>query len=129
MINRVRLLALLCAAVFLVGCGPSRGSSNVNDRFGAFNRIEDELNQARNNINHEKYRGQYDPVEDQLGSAISYLRDNENITAEMREQAEELFKLEKYIHDVYNGPDASKENLLAVLDEMQVIVDSLKEQL
>lgn len=132
MINRVRLvsLSLLCAVIFLVGCGPSRDSSRMTNRFGQFNRLEEELNSLRQTLSPESsYQGQYDPVEDQLGSAIGYLCENENITAEMREQAEELFKLEKYIHDVYNGPDASKENLLAVLDEMQVIVDSLKEQL
>jgi hypothetical protein len=102
----------------------------MTNRFGQFNRLEEELNSLRQTLSPESsYQGQYDPVEDQLGSAIGYLTNNENLSEELRDQAKELFKLEKYMHDLYNSPDASKESLLAVVDEMQAIVDSIKEQL
>jgi len=132
MINRVHLLSvsLLCAVVFLVGCGPSRDSTDVNDRYGAFNEMESELQSLRSTLADDSpYDGSYDPAEDQLGSAIGYLKRNKDLPAELKPRADELFALELKIHDVYNSPEASKESLRAVVEEMQAIIDDMKDEI
>lgn len=129
MINRVHLLSVsfLCTAVLLVGCGPSKTSTDVNDRYGAFNHLEQELASLKSTLAPESsYTGNYDPVEDQLGEACSMLAKNENIPEELRPQLKELVTLERYLHEVYNSPEASKENLMAVVYEMEAIIENVK---
>ena len=132
MINRVHLLSvsLLCAVVFLVGCGPSRSSTDVNDRYGAFNHVEDELRSLKMTLEPtSSFNGSYNPIEDQLGSSIHYLHVNEDLPEELKPMSQQLKDLELKLHDVYNSPEASKESLMAVVVEMEAIIEKMKETL
>jgi len=130
MINRVHLMSVsvLSAVLLLAGCGPSKSSSDVNNRYGSFNHLESELNSLRATLAPESnFNGTYNPIEDQLGSACSMLAKAEDVPEELRSEVERLPGLEKKLHEVYNGPDASKESMMAVVDEMQAIIDKIKE--
>ena len=118
----------MSAVLLLAGCGPSKSSSDVNNRYGSFNHLESELTSLRQTLSPDSnFNGTYNPIEDQLGSACSMLAKAEDVPDELRSEVERLPGLEKKLHEVYNGPDASKEAMMAVVDEMQAIIDKIKE--
>lgn len=126
MINRLRLMGFLCTVILLVGCGESQTSMDTRGYYGAFNMIEAEVVNLNQEVNSKNYRGQSNPIEDQLGSAIHAFMRNEDVKGTPLEaEAQKLLDQEQQILDTWNK-SGSLEEIRATAKEMQEQVEYMK---
>jgi len=127
MVNGLRLTGCLCTVLLLVGCGESRTSIDTRGYYGAFNMIELEVNDMNQNVNSEKYRVKYNPVEDQLGSAIYAFMRNEDVKGTPLEaEAKKLADQEQEILKIWKTRGRTVEKIRAAVKEMHDQVEHMK---
>ncbi len=126
--DSIRFAGVLCIAMMLAGCGESaRKSMNTRTYYGAFNMIVFEVENMEQQVNHESYRGQFSPVEDQLGSAIYAFMRNEDVKGTPLEaEAQKLADKEQEILQIWESPDGSVEKIRAAVKEMQEQLEHMK---
>ncbi|TWU05219.1 hypothetical protein CA54_59070 [Symmachiella macrocystis] len=128
--NKLRLASYLCTLFLLVGCGESRTSIDTRGYYGAFNMIELEVNDMDQYVNSKNYKVQYNPVEDQLGSAIYAFMRNEDVKGTPLEaEAKKLADQEQQILKIWKTRDRSVEKIRTAVKEMQDQVEHLKTML
>ena len=107
MINGLRLTGFLCTVFLLVGCGESRKSIDTRTYHGAFNMIVMEVENLQQQVNAETYKGQYSPIEDQLGSAIYAFMSNKDVKGTPLEaEAQKLVDQEAKILEIWQSSAA-----------------------
>lgn len=122
-----RLMGFLCTVFLLVGCGESRTSMDTRSYYGAFNMIVSEVDNLDQQVNAENYRGQSNPIEDQLGSAIhAFMRNADVKGTPLEAEAQKLADQEQKILEIWNSPDGSVEKIRAVVKEMQEQLEHMK---
>lgn len=129
MINGLRLTGLFWTVVLLVGCGNARygpGSMDTRTYYGAFNMIVSEVENLQFQVNVDTYKGQFNPVEDQLGSAIHAFKTNEDVQGTPLEaEAQKLADLEQKIVELWKSRRPVDE-IRAAAKEMQDQVEHMK---
>lgn len=132
MINGLRLAGFCCTVALLVGCGDarfSRDSMDTRTYYGAFNMIQSEVENLQFQVNVDTYKGQNNPIEDQLGSAIHAFKTNEDVVGTPLEaEAQKLADQEQQIVELWES-SASVEEIRAAAKEMQDQVDHMKPML
>jgi len=127
MIKGLHLTAILCAVLLLVGCGESRTSMDTRGYYGAFNMIVSEVDNLSQQVNSEHFRGQSNPVEDQLGSAIHAFMRNEDVKGTPLEaEAQKLADQEQQIQEIWSSRNGTVERIREVVKEMQGQVEHMK---
>lgn len=126
MINGLRLAGFLCITGLLVGCGPSATTQDVRTSIGAFNIVKQEIDSLKATIDNPNWQGQYNPIEDQVQSALSSLAKNEKVVGTPLEaEAKKLLELEAKAQQIYNSPDATREKVEEVVNEMVAVVEKM----
>ena len=126
MINGLRLTGFLCTVFLLVGCGEGRTTMNTRTYHGAFNMIVAEVENLGVQVNFETYRGQDNPIEDQLGSAIHAFKTNKEVKGTPLEaEAQKLADQEQQIVQLWES-GGSVEDIRAAAKEMQAQVEHMK---
>ena len=129
MINGLRSTAFLCTVIVLAGCGESRNSMDTRTYYGAFNMIVMEVENLQFQVSVDTYKGQFNPIEDQLGAAIHAFKTNEDVKGTPLEaEAQKLADQETEIVKLWQSR-GSVETIRAAAKEMQVQVDHMKTML
>lgn len=129
MTNGLRWTGCVCAVAVLVGCGDerySRTSMDTRTFYGAFNVIVSEVENLQFQVNVDTYVGQFNPIEDQLGSAIHAFKTNEQVKGTPLEaEAQKLADLEQEIVNIWKSRGGVGK-IRAAAKEMQDQVDHMK---
>lgn len=132
MINGLRLTGFLWTALLLAGCGgwgEARTTMDTRTYYGAFNMIKAEVENLGVQVNFDTYRGQDNPIEDQLGAAIHAFKTNEEVVGTPLEaEAQKLADQEQKIVELWES-GASVEDIRAAAKEMQDMVDQIEPML
>jgi len=127
MINGLRVTGFLCTAFLLVGCGESKNTLDTRTYYGGFNMIEAEVLNLDQEVNSKNWKGQSNPIEDQLGSAIhAFMRNEEVKGTPLEAEVKKLADQEQQILEIWQSPDGSVEKIRAVVKEMQARVELMK---
>jgi hypothetical protein len=95
--------------------------------YGAFNMIVSEVENLRFQVNVDTYKGQHNPIEDQLGSAIyAFMRHEDVKGTPLEAEAQKLLDQEQQILKIWKSRDRSVEKIRAVAKEMQDQVEHMK---
>lgn len=129
MINGLRLAWLSSTVVLLTGCGiggESRTSMDTRTYYGAFNMVVSEVENLRFQVNVDTYKGQHNPIEDQLGAAIHAFKTNEDVIGTPLEaEAQKLADQEQKIVELWKS-GASVEEIREAAKAMQDQVEHMK---
>jgi hypothetical protein len=95
--------------------------------YGAFNMIVSEVENLGFQVNVDTYRGQHNPIEDQLGSAIYAFMSHEDVKGTPLEaEAQKLLDQTKQIEELWKSRGGSVQKIRAVAKEMQDQVEHMK---
>ena len=127
MSDGLRWTGFLCVIVLLTGCFESKTSGDPRGFYGSFNNVKMEVESLKLTIDNDNWYGQNNPVEDQVQSSIKALMINDDVVGTPIEaEAKKLYELEAKMHQVYRSPDATKEKMQEVADEMWAIVQKIE---
>ena len=127
MSDGLRWTGFLCIIVLLTGCFESKTSGDPRGFYGSFNIVKQEIQLLKSTIDNQNWYGQNNPVDDQVQSAIKALMINTDVAGTPIEaEAKKLYELEAKLHEVYRSPDATKEKMQEVADEMWAIVEKIE---
>lgn len=127
MSDGLRWTGFLCVIVLLTGCFESKTSGDPRGFYGSFNNVKQEVRNLKSTVDNENWYGQNNPVEDQVQSSIYALMTNDDVVGtEIEPEAKKLYELEAKVHQVYRSPDATKEKMQEVVNEMWAIVEKIE---
>ena len=94
--------------------------------YGAFNMVVSEVENLRFQVNVDTYKGQHNPIEDQLGAAIHAFKTNEDVIGTPLEaEAQKLADQEQKIVELWKS-GASVEEIREAAKAMQDQVEHMK---
>lgn len=128
MTNGFRWMGFFCTVVLLVGCSDKRkGPTSMDTRtyYGAFNVIVSEVENLQFQVNVDTYVGQFNPIEDQLGSAIHAFMTNEKVVGTpLEEEAQKLADQEQEIVKIWRsrgGVDKIRDAVLEMQEQVELM--------
>jgi hypothetical protein len=127
--DSLRYMVFLFALAMTIGCGgsPKEMSMDTRTYHGAFNMIVSEVENLQQQVNAESYKVQYNPIEDQVGSAIhAFMTNKEVVGTPLETEAKKLADKEAEILKIWRSPGATVEKIRTAAKEMMEQVEHMK---